>query len=129
MRTPTLLAALALAGAGGTLCRYGLGLALARLLPGGDAAAWATCAINAAGCLLFGALVAALPAGASPLRVVLGVGFLGAFTTYATFAFEGTAMLHAGRTGAALLYIAVQTVLGVACVAAGWWVGLRFAQA
>lgn len=66
---------------------------------------WANLAINLVGSALLGAVVAAaLTRGLSPdLTVVLGVGFIGAFTTFSTFSVETVAMVCDGRAGSALL--------------------------
>ena len=50
----------------------------------------------------------------------VAVGFLGAFTTFSTFAFEATALLRDDRAGAALAYVASSLVLGLVASAAGF---------
>ena len=58
------------------LARYGLGQALPGL--------WTVVWINVAGSFLLGALVTA-PGFSHDTRLILGVGFLGGFTTFSTF--------------------------------------------
>lgn len=90
--------AVAVAAAGGAIVRS----RLARF-------GWrGTLAVNLAGSLLLGWLVARWPGGDT--LVVLGVGFCGALTTYGTFALE--VVTSPPRRGAA---IAVANVVG--CVA------------
>ena len=111
---------LALAGAVGTLCRYGLQGVVQRLterpFPIG------TLAVNALGCFLFG-LVWALAEERLVIRgetrVILLVGFMGAFTTFSTFAFETGAFLRDSQWALAAANIAAQNILGMLCLFAG----------
>ena len=83
------------AGAAGTLCRYGLGGLVQRVHP--STYPWGTLAVNALGCFLFG-LVWTLAEErlliSGETRLVALVGFMGAFTTFSTVAFETGAMLR-----------------------------------
>lgn len=109
----------AVGGALGALARAGVAAALPRD-PG--AWPWATLAVNLLGCLLLGALIAVLavrrPDG-ERLRVFLGAGVLGGFTTYSAFAVEVTDLVAAGRSPVAAAYVAVSVLGGVLAVAAG----------
>ena len=95
MTTPSKLAWLAVLGAAGTLARYGLGGFVQRLH--GGAFPWGTLAVNALGCFLFG-LVWTLAEErlviSGETRTIVLLGFMGAFTTFSTFAFETGAMLR-----------------------------------
>ena len=85
----------ALAGAGGVLLRYGVSSAVH-----GEALPWVTVAINVVGSFLLGMLVVAH--WASPqTRTVLGVGFLGGFTTFSTFSSQAFLDVRAGEAGKA----------------------------
>lgn len=115
-----LLALLALAGATGALARYAVYCAFI----GGERGAmpWATIVVNCAGSFLFGVvIVLADEADLLPprARVVLLAGFLGAFTTFSTFAFENAELLRLGHVGRALANALVQNVGAVLCVFAG----------
>jgi CrcB protein len=58
--------------------------------------------------------------------LAIGVGFLGAFTTFSTFSVETQTMLRDGRTTAAALYVGMSLVGGVALAALGYTVaGVR----
>src|SRR3990172_3958479 len=85
---------IAIAGAVGTLCRYGLGGIVQKAF--GSSFAWGTVTVNLVGCLLFG-LVWALAENrlniSGQVRVFIFIGFFGAFTTFSTFAFETARML------------------------------------
>ena len=78
--------------------------------------------VNLLGCLLFGFVWGWLEGrvGFSPqTRAVVLTGFLGAFTTFSTFAFETANLLQGGQVLAAVLNVTVQTVLGVMFLLAG----------
>jgi CrcB protein len=79
-------------------------------------------AVNLAGCfalgLLIGATNDAVPSHRA-LRVALGTGFLGAFTTFSTFSVEGFALAEKERWLAAGLYVGGQVIVGLALAAAG----------
>ncbi|MEV5695233.1 FluC/FEX family fluoride channel [Micromonospora globbae] len=105
------LGAIAAGGVLGALARAGLQAAF----PQGPATfAWATFGVNVSGCLLIGVLMAVLRAagGGPPLaRPFLGVGVLGGFTTFSTYAVDVHAALVAGAPATALAYLAA-TVVG-----------------
>ena len=113
---------LALAGAAGTLCRYGLSSLVMKAA--GGRFPWATLAVNVVGCFLFG-LVWSLAAEKTLLgdqtRLIVLAGFTGAFTTFSTFAFETSAMVQSGQWMLALVYVVLQNVLGLLCVFAGFY--------
>lgn len=112
------LVAVAAGGAAGSLARYGVGLwAGPHAAPGFP---WATFAVNVAGCLLLGLVLAALPAApAGPWRELLAVGFCGGFTTFSTFGAETVALLQARAYGVAAAYVALSVAVGLAAVAGG----------
>lgn len=86
---------LALAGAAGTLARYGLAGAVQRLA--GPDFPWGTLAVNVAGCFLAGLFWAWSQDRVSvsgETRVIVLMGFMGAFTTFSTFAVETSAMVR-----------------------------------
>jgi CrcB protein len=117
---------LALAGAAGTLLRYPLAGVTQRMC--GERFPWGTLAVNALGCFLFG-LVWVMAEDrlliSGRARFLMLTGFMGAFTTFSTFAFETTQLLDDAQWGLALVNLAGQTALGLACVflglAAGRW--------
>ena len=112
----------ALAGAAGALARYGVGSAVGtRSFP------WATLGINLAGSFALGFLVRAgeLRGWSAVLTTALGVGFLGAFTTFSTFSVETQTLVRDGRGAAAGAYVAVSVIAGVALAAAGYTLAAR----
>jgi CrcB protein len=121
---PANLALLGLAGAAGAICRYLVYATVAVAERG--AFPWATLLVNCGGSLLFGLTVAlADEAGLlSPrARVVVLAGFLGALTTFSTFAFENAELLRLGHLGRALLNVLAQNLGAVFCVFAGHALG------
>ncbi len=81
------LLAIALAGALGTLARYGLSGLCARC---SVSFPWGTLAVNLLGCFGLGLLMGVATGGRgllpASLRSFLGTGFFGAFTTFSPFA-------------------------------------------
>lgn len=117
---------LSVAGAAGTLARYGLAIVVTRLL--GDKFPWGIWLINALGCFLFGVVVGLADHTKQigpEARLTLLTGFMGAFTTFSTFAFDTHQQLAGGHTMLALVHVAGQVVSGVVLVA----VGLMLAKA
>lgn len=115
------ISVVAAGGTLGTLARFGVAEALA------DAAAWpvATFTVNIVGAFALGALLETLarrgPEGtaAQRLRLTLGTGFLGAFTTFSAIAIEVERMLAGGHITNALAYGFGSVVVGFAMCAAG----------
>ena len=81
--------------------------------------------------LLTGALLAAAPGGVVParaeeLRLTLGTGFLGGFTTYSTFALALAQLTLDGYWGVAAAYALLSLVGGYLLAWAGWQLGGRW---
>lgn len=90
-----------------------------------------TLGINVVGAFLLGLLLEALvrrgPGTGAPrrLRLLLGTGFLGGFTTYSALAMDTVGLLSDGRAGLAALYGLGSVVLGLLAAAAGVACGTR----
>ena len=116
-----LLGLVLLGGAAGTLARWGVGLAV----PRGAGLPLGTVAVNLLGAFVLGALLEALAArGAEEgrgrdLRLTLGTGFCGGFTTYSALALDTDGLLRAGSVGPALAYALGTVGLGLAASALG----------
>jgi len=114
---------IALAGALGTLSRYGLSTWVRTW--SGDGFPWGTLAVNILGCFLFGLLLTAVRERglvSGEAASIWMIGFLGAFTTFSTFAFETGDYLRAGDLVAVALNLTANVVLGVGLFFAGIWV-------
>jgi fluoride exporter len=83
----------------------------------------ATFLINVSGSFLLGLLGGVLASRMVPhsdgLRLALGVGFLGAFTTFSTFEFETHALFEDGIWWTAVANVVLSVVVGLIAVRAG----------
>jgi CrcB protein len=87
---------------------------------------WATFVTNAAGCALIGVLMVYVVdhgAGHPLLRPFVGVGVLGGFTTFSTYAVQTTDLLGAGEPVLALTYLVGTLAVAMASVTFGVVVG------
>lgn len=110
-------------GAGARFLTSRAGLALF-----GPSFPYATLAVNLIGGLLMGLLTGALVRGgatAEPLRLFLGVGVLGGFTTFSSFSLDVVVMIQRGAFGLALFY----ALLSVAGSVLALFAGLGIARA
>lgn len=109
----------ALGGALGTLARYGAS-ELVPVAPGTFPTT--TLLVNVAGSLMLGLLLGALERTRPrdiTLRPLLGVGFLGGFTTFSTLSVETVQLVRAHDAGLALLYVGASLVLGLTAAVLG----------
>lgn len=82
--------------------------------------------INVVGSLLLGFLTTALSTPAQlDLRVLLGAGFLGGFTTFSTLSYETFALARRNETRLAWLNAAGSLVAGLLAAFFGLWLGLH----
>ena len=118
----------ALGGAVGSVARYYLGVWSAQRVGawGTDsvtAAAVGTLGINVLGSFLLGAIATFALTRATvftpEMRVMLGVGLCGGFTTFSTFTLESWSFVQRGQFGAAALYMAASYGLGLVAVISG----------
>lgn len=91
---------------------------------------WGTLAINVSGSFVLG-LLFALTAERGPLpeelRLPLGVGFLGAYTTFSTFALESLRLAESGSWSLAIANVTGSVILGLAAVLLGVAIGRAIA--
>ena len=113
----------------GGLARWGLHALAVRLL--GKSWPYGTFLINVTGCLLLGWLAAVLTqriklhdeAGVDEIRLLVGVGFCGAYTTFSTFGVESDSLFRAGSLTAGYLYVGLSVLCGLLAVRLGVYLG------
>lgn len=121
-RQPRLLALVVLGGAVGTTARWSLGQAFATS-PGHWP--WVTFAINLSGSFLLGLLLENLVRSGPDagwrraVRVGVGTGVLGGFTTYSTFVVEVDRLVATGHTWTGSTYAVLSILIGVLAALAG----------
>ncbi|GIJ23545.1 putative fluoride ion transporter CrcB 1 [Micromonospora lutea] len=115
----SLLTVIAVGGMTGALVRHGLAIAFPHPPRGFP---WATFAVNVSGCLLIGVLMVLITEVRDAPRLVrpfLGVGVLGGYTTFSTYAVEVQQAVTAGAARTGLLYLAGTLVAALTAV----WLG------
>lgn len=115
----------AVGGAAGACCRFLLSSWINQRLSSDFP--WGTFAANMLGSILFGVLfvlVFSLTALREPLRLTLLVGFLGAFTTFSTFAFETVRLAQEGQW-----WLVAVNIIGsnLACLL-GLWIAMSLTR-
>lgn len=116
---PLRITAIAVGGAAGTLCRYGVERSLA-VSPGRFP--WATFWVNVAGSFLLGVIVTLVTERWPPTRFVrplAAIGFCGGFTTFSTMAVEVARLGQHGHVATAAGYVGASLVVGVLAAATG----------
>lgn len=111
--------AVALGGAAGAVGRYAVSYAISQHAPSGFP--WGTLTVNLIGSLILGFLTGLVVESlVSPrARALVGVGFLGSFTTFSTFAVETLTLIRQGEWMRAVTNLAVTNLLGIAAAVAG----------
>ena len=86
---------------------------------------WATLTANVLGSLAMGLLVGWLArdgaASGESWRLLIGVGLLGGYTTFSSFALEFAQFVERGALGLAALYVGASLIAGFAALFAGLW--------
>jgi len=110
--TPLVLFLVAIAGGLGAACRYMLDYAINQRTRG--VLPWGTWAVNVTGSLAFGFLVGLAMRVVVPIEVnlVLGGGFLGAYTTFSTWMYESVRLIELGAWRAAMVNLLGSVVSG-----------------
>ena len=109
----------ALGGGMGAMGRYGLGQFTLRTL--GADFPYGTMAANILGGFLMGLLAGWLTtkSDGESVRLFLGVGLLGGFTTFSAFSLEAWQMIEQGRYSAFAIYAGGSVVLAILALAVG----------
>lgn len=119
------LLTLAFAGSAGTLSRYFLGNWALQIF--GRNFPYGTLTVNILGCFVIGLLGNLADKHAflnEHLHLALFVGFLGAFTTFSSFAFESWLLLKSGQT----LYASLNVFMSLAGCFLGLALGVRLGK-
>ncbi|MGL4464368.1 MAG: fluoride efflux transporter FluC [Planctomycetia bacterium] len=122
------IAMVSIGSALGGLTRWGVSMAAERLV--GNVFPWGTLAINVTGSFFLGWFLTVfvekiLPKGdvgllaPDDLRLLVAVGFTGAYTTFSTFEFETHTLWDRGYGVAAALYVGASVALGLLAVRLG----------
>ncbi|HET8896157.1 MAG TPA: CrcB family protein [Protaetiibacter sp.] len=118
---PASLAIVFVGGAFGTAGREALTL----LIPASGGVPWAVLVANVVGAFALGLLLEALArrgadhGGRRTLRLLLGTGFLGGFTTYSALATDTAALVGAGDAGIGAAYALGTVFVGAVATMAG----------
>jgi len=115
---------IAIFGAAGAVARYALDGWVSDMARGQFP--WGTLTVNVLGCFALGALVALTTerlVSDPGWRTAIGIGFLGAFTTFSTYAYETLKLAEDGGVWLALANGLGMLVLGLAAALAGLAVG------
>ena len=111
---------IALGGALGALSRYGMSSGMTRLL--GHSFPYGTAAVNLLGALVMGVVIGLLAKWSKDtvlFHPLLVVGFLGAFTTFSTFALDVVSLYQRGEMLAVAGYIALSVIGSIAALMLG----------
>lgn len=101
----------------GSVARYSVGRLISRYSK--SAFPFATFLINIIGALLLG--IVSARHGSGRLYLLAGEGFLGAFTTFSTFMYEGFDLIKSNKYLNAALYVLATFVLGILGFALGYY--------
>lgn len=121
---------LSLAGAAGTLARYGVYESCGKLVsrPGWPLPV-ATLTVNILGSFLFGLIFTLAEQGklSQNTRWLLLAGFMGAFTTFSSFAFDTGDLITRHQYLAAAANILANNILGITAFFVGLWLAAKLA--
>ncbi len=112
----------------GSLTRYLLGRAIVQRFPNAQFAV-GTFVINVTGSFLIGLLMTffierwRMPS--SYLQMLLVIGFLGGYTTFSSFEYDGYLSVRGGHSLIAFLYLAGSVVAGFGAVFLGAWLAAK----
>lgn len=116
-------------GALGALGRYQFGRMATHVM--GTGWPWGTFGVNVIGGFLMGALAGWLArfnmGGGEQMRLLVGLGFLGGFTTFSSFSLEVMLMIERGEWSSAAAYALLSVALSVIALFAGLYLMRSFA--
>jgi fluoride exporter len=116
----------AMGGAIGSVLRFWVGGSVADRL--GTRFPYGTFAVNCTGSFLIGLVIALIAqrANVNPnWRYLIGVGFIGGYTTFSAFEYETFQSMQEGKMLVASLNVILSVAIGLICV----WLGVAAARA
>lgn len=122
INTVTLYAFIALGGACGASLRFYFSQLILNWL--GKGFPFATLAVNISGSLIMGTLYGLIEQGiieVSIYRTLIGIGFLGAFTTFSTFSLDTLLLMQQGEFIKALLNVLLNVSLCIFAAGIGMY--------
>lgn len=125
METLLKILSVAFGGAIGAVARFGFGFLFAKTF---EPFPFATFFINITGSFLIGFLLVFLqdkfPANEN-LRLLIVIGFLGAYTTFSTFELETFRLIETKQLIVAILYVSLSFAVGLIAVISGAFLARR----
>ncbi len=120
---------IALAGAFGTLARYGLVSLLQK--SGNNILPWGTLSVNLIGCFLGGIVWAITEQKfhlSNDTRAIILIGFMGAFTTFSSFIMETSVLMRDAEWIRAASNVLMQNVVGAMALFGGFSMGQKLLE-
>ncbi|WP_305813137.1 fluoride efflux transporter CrcB [Photobacterium leiognathi] len=121
-----LLGFIALGGAFGACSRYLISELCVMLF--GRGFPYGTLTVNVLGSLIMGLLMSALNQGmieVAPWRPIIGLGFLGALTTFSTFSMDNVVLMQQGEFFKAGLNILLNVIVSIAACYVGYQIMMK----
>ena len=116
---------IAIGGAAGSLCRYGMSNGIYLLL--GRSFPYGTLAVNILGSFVMGIVYILMIERASiseELRAGITIGLLGAFTTFSAFSIETINLIESGE----ILKAGLNILFSITLCIAGCWLGMNLSR-
>src|SRR5579884_2495249 len=114
-------------GFAGAIARYAVSYTVSTRL--GTAFPWATFLINITGCFAIGFFVTLTNERVvvhEAWKFLFPIGFVGAYTTFSTYAYETLSLVQLGHWKRAAAYVLLSTLVGYAAVWLAVWSARRF---
>lgn len=84
---------------------------------------WGTTIVNASACFCLGVIAGWIPDTGNEVAAIIGVGFLGGYSTFSTAMAESADLIMKGRYGAGIRHAVLMLVLGLVAAGVGLTLG------